>query len=96
MTDTIKRQLFSNETTNTSTGQFGWPGGTGNLDGRGTFGGGSVALEYIGADGNWQPVSGGAVSAAGVVEFTMGACAMRATISGGTGHDIDAAVYFPR
>ena len=49
-----------------------WPGGKGVFDVVATFGGGSVALQYLGADGTtWKTPTNGSLTAAGEFVFEL-------------------------
>ena len=70
MSITASLTLMSNGTGTGS--QFQWPGGRGFFDCLGTFGGGSVALQYLQANGTtWKTPTNGSLTAAGEFEIAL-------------------------
>lgn len=74
---------------------FTWQGGTGYFEGTGTFGGASLNLQVLLADGTtWQAVGPDTnLAAAGVATFVLPAgVSIRGAITGGSGVSITATV----
>lgn len=79
--------LLTNVAANTNGAQQSWPGGTGTFEGCGSFGGGTLSLQVLGADGTtWLPVGAStSLSAPGLAAFTLRPGQIRAVLSGATG-----------
>lgn len=74
-----------------------WPGGKGFFSVVGTFGGTTVAFQYLGPDGTTYvtPTDGSLLAAGGFV-FELPACKIKATVTGGTPSGLYAkAVWIP-
>lgn len=79
----VQIQLQSNASA-TGAGVYDWPGGLGHFQVKGTFGGGTVALETLHPDGTtWLPLGDDAsLDAAGAFNFELPACKIRAALAG--------------
>ena len=70
-----------------------WPGGRGVFKTGRTFGGATVTLEFEETNGDFSSVGIDAEhSAPGVAGFELPPCFIRASVTGGSGQDIDAEV----
>lgn len=67
--------------------QFAWPGGQGVFIVDGTFGGGTVTLQFVGPDGSTLITAGAATTftANGAGVFYLPQCKIQATVTGATG-----------
>ncbi len=85
-------QVFTNETTNTSSDPYAHKGGRLLIWVYGTFGGGLVSLEIQAPDGTWMPAENGVWSEALCRMPDLPAASIRLTISGSTGASLSAAI----
>jgi len=76
-------QLLSNASATGSWVQ--WDGGVGVFSAAGTFGGGTITLQFLGPDGTTAIAAGTdtTLTAAGGGMFTLPPCRIRAAVSGG-------------
>lgn len=81
--NTASVELLSNGSA-TSAGK-GWPGGKGCFAVKATFGGGSVALQFLGPDGTtWITPASGSLTADGAITFELPPCLIRALVTTAT------------
>lgn len=84
MSQSASLQLVNNGSAS-SAGSL-WPGGTGVFAVKATWGGGSVALQFLALDGaTWITPAGGSLTADGGVVFELPPCQIRALVTTATG-----------
>ncbi len=85
--------FFTAQTANANSTVYQWNGGKGGFIVTGTFDTASVAVEFSADGTNYATGANGTLTAAGIVEFSMGPCLIRATVSSvGASTSINAAV----
>ena len=92
MTDS-PRSLFLGQTADGAGPAIDWPSGLGSFRAWGGFGGGTVTLQASFDGGTtYVDVEGAALTAAGVKNFRLPVCKLRASLSGASGADLTAEV----
>lgn len=85
MSTTHGVDLLSNASATGPSGGVLWPGGKGYFAAKATWGGGNVALQFLGPDGaTWIAYTSGSLSADGGLIFELPPCRIRAAVTTAT------------